>query len=51
VFATPGLQHVTQAMNGDGGDALDSAAALIDFLCQGYVLVSALTLLPALAVA
>jgi hypothetical protein len=51
VFATLGLQYVTQAMNGDGGDALGSAAVLIDFLWQGYVLISALTLLPALAVA
>jgi hypothetical protein len=50
VFATLGLERVTQGIYWDGGDALASAAVLIDFLWQAYVLSSALTLLPALAV-
>jgi hypothetical protein len=49
VFATLGFERVTQAIYSDGGDALTSGAVLIDLLWQAYVLASALTLLPALA--
>jgi hypothetical protein len=50
VFATLGLERVTQAMYGDGGEVLEWAAVLIDLFWQAYVLTSALALLPALAV-
>jgi hypothetical protein len=50
VFVTLGLERVTQAMHGSGGEALESAAALVEFVWHAYVLASALTLLPALAV-
>jgi hypothetical protein len=50
VFVTLGLERVTQAMHGDGREAMESAAALVEFVWQAYVLASAFTLLPALAV-
>jgi hypothetical protein len=50
VFVTLGLERVTQAMHGDGREAMESTAALVEFVWQAYLLASALTLLPALAV-
>ena len=47
VFVTLGLEYVTLAMHGEVGEP---AAVLFEFLWQAYVLASALTLVPALAV-
>lgn len=50
ILVTLGLEHITQAMHGRGEDGTDAAATFIDIFWQGSLLLSGLSLLPALAV-
>jgi len=50
IVATLGLEHITQAMHGRSDDGAEVASTLLEWLRQGSVLVTGLSILPALAV-
>ena len=50
VLLTLGLERVTHAFHGQALDEVDSVFAIFDFVGQGFILASGLTILPALIV-
>ena len=47
VLVTLGMERVTQALHGTQMDSTDSVFAIFDFVSQGFVLATSMTLLPA----
>ncbi len=50
ILVTLGLEHITQAMHGRSDDGAKVASTLLDLFWQGSILLTGLSLLPALAV-
>ena len=50
ILVTLGLEHITHAMHGRSEDGTEVAATIIDFVWNGSLLMSGLSILPALAV-
>lgn len=50
ILVTLGQEHITQAMHGQGEDGFEFVALLLDLLWRGSLLLSGLSILPALAV-
>ena len=50
ILVTLGLEHITQAMHGRSDDGAEVATTLLELFWRGSILLSGLSLLPALAV-
>lgn len=50
ILVTLGMEHITHAMHGRSEDGAEVAATLFELVWQGSVLLSGLSILPALAV-